>query len=151
VPRVGISTRRVNRRSRASASVRLGHLWLTFHVSQNLDPMNTTLRILLGWLAVSLGIVLMIIGHGPWVLLAAVLLDMVLRHVVRPRIPYGWHGRSSLLALPLMLVFLFAIIASGSEVTSIRNSAWFVVGGIILWCMYGDMRLRKQVVHDHIG
>jgi hypothetical protein len=93
----------------------------------------------------------MIIGHGPWVLLAAVLLDMVLRHVVRPRIPYGWHGRSSLLALPLMLVFLFAIIASGSEVTSIRISAWCVVGGIILWCMYGDMRLRKQVVHDHIG
>jgi hypothetical protein len=32
VPRVGISARRVNRRSRASAGVRLGHLWLTFHV-----------------------------------------------------------------------------------------------------------------------
>jgi hypothetical protein len=32
VPRVVVTTRRVIRRFSASASVRLGHLWLTFHV-----------------------------------------------------------------------------------------------------------------------
>jgi hypothetical protein len=112
---------------------------------------TTTLRILIGWLAVSLGIVLMLIGYGPWALLGAVLLDLLLRRVVQPRIPYVWHGRSSLLALPLMLVLFFAIGASRSEVASIRISAWCVLGGIILWCMYRDMRLRRKVVHDHIG
>ena len=52
--------------------------------------MNTSLRILIGWLAVSLGIVLMVIGYGPWVLLGAVLLDLLLRRVVHPRIPMHW-------------------------------------------------------------